>query len=487
MEEEDKKEAARSTTGSKDDEPDSEAARERDPLVVLSDQFSARIEGFRELLEVISPHVAALDEPQGIEFAIEKSELSSQGKDIVRDIFVGAPEEKDAVEESAGDEPSRQGETGLTKEFTELVRKEPSGMLRVLRRFAQGVIVPRSSLLHGSLLTVAVASFEFLLAGLYGQHLIQFPKQLDDDEKEFSLADLSEIGSIEEAQRVLAERRVDGFMRRGIDDWSKWSKKTLGQSFEELCMDPGRFTEVLQRRHIVVHSGGIVNRLYLERVSLPAQDQPKLGEELAISATYMGSALDELEVLGYGLAALAWAKWDREKPDNASVFLNSRIYDLLKGKRFRLARKLAEVGDGLGQSDAYRWTVKVNGWIATKRMDGLEACRSSISDWDVTALSNDFKLAKACLLDESEKAFRLLVPVIQEAEAPGSVWDWPLLDDLRDDSRFDAVFAEAGYAPPNRQGTDEQPIRPASEGRDSAAPSPLSIPETEDRPKVEGR
>jgi hypothetical protein len=473
--EEDRKKETGASASSENEEPDNETASERDPLAVLSNQFSARIEGFRELLEVISPHVAALDEPKGIEFAIEKSGLSSQGKDIVRDIFVGSTEEKDSAEESDGNEPTGKGETGVTKEFTELVRKEPSGMLRVLRRFTQGVIVPRSSLLHGSLLTVAVASFEFLLAGLYGQHLIEFPKQLDDDEKEFSLADLSEIGSIEEAQRVLAERRVDGFMRRGITDWSKWSKRTLGHSFEELCMDSGRFNEALQRRHIVVHSGGIVNRLYLERVNLPPQNQPKLGEELAISATYMGSALDELEVLGYGLAALAWAIWDSEKTDEASVFLNSRIYDLLKGKRFRLARKLAEVGDGLGQSDAYRWTIKVNGWIATKRMDGLEACRSSISDWDVTALSNDFKLAKACLLDESEKAFRLLAPVVQEAEAPGSIWDWPLLDDLRDDSRFDSVFADAGYPLPNGQGKNREQISSESKYGDSAAlPSPAS-------------
>lgn len=420
----------------------------RDPVEILSDQFCARIEGFRELLEVISPHVAALDQPAGIKLAIERSGLSEHGEGVLRNLFAGPDDDASSPD---GDDVSEQKGTGLTSDFADLARSEPSGLVRVMRRFAQGVIAPRTSLLHGSLLTVAIASFEFLLAGLYGEHLIQFPKQLDDDEKEFSLSDLAEIGSIEEAQRVLAERRVDSFMRRGVEDWSRWAKQTLGRSFEELCLGYVRFDEVMQRRHIVVHNGGTVNRLYLERVKIAPADLPKLGDELNVSASYMDAALDELEALGYGLAALAGAKWDASHADQASAFLNSRIYDLLKGERYGLAIKLAEVGDELGQSAVRRWMIAVNGWIATKRQHGIETCRDPIESWDVTALSNDFKLAKACLLDEHDEAFGLLAAVTNESpERAGEMWDWPLLDDLRDSARFGEIFARAGYLPSNR-------------------------------------
>jgi hypothetical protein len=436
-----------------------EEGKERAQLEVLADQFNARIEGFRELLEVTSPQVAALDKPEGIEHAIRKSGLSSRGKNIVKSMFIVSEDEDQT--ESTGPDPAtaKQVDVGTTGEFTDLVQNEPSGLLRVLRRFTQGVLVPRSSLLHGSLLTVAIASFEFLLAGLYGEHLIKYPNQLEGEEKEFSLSDLTEIGSIDDARRLLAERRVDAFMRRGVTDWSKWSENTLGRSFQDLCLDYDRFNEALQRRHIVVHNGGLVSRLYLERVPSTFPEHPKLGSDLPITTEYMGHALDELEVLGFGLSALAWSRWEPDGSEDASSFLNSRIYDLLKAQRFAPAMKLACLGEHLRSSDSRRWMIAVNGWIAQKRLEGLESCKSTISSWDTTALSERYKLAKACLLEESDEAFRLLALVVGDAEtdlSPGEVWDWPLLDNLRSDPRFDTVFSEVGYLNPDQENQPDE-------------------------------
>jgi hypothetical protein len=443
------------TAGSQGDDPD--------PLSVLPNQFSARIEGLRELLEVISPHVAVLDRPEGIEGAIEKSGLSTEGKEAVKSLLMPQSAQEDRADaadlpearEGASNEDPDTEETPVidatVSRLSKVVRNEPSNFVKVMRRFSQATIAPRTSLLHGSLLTVAVASFEFLLAGLYTQHLTLFPKQLRDDEKEFSLADLSEIGSISEARRVLVERRVDAFMRRGIDDWSGWADRVLGSSFEDLCLDFNHLNEVFQRRHLVVHSEGIVSRLYLERVEL-SNDKPKLGEHLPVSAEYMQQALDELEVLGYGLAAVARAKWKAEDADAASMFINSRIYDMLKIGRHDLARQLSIVGSDLSQSDANRWRVVVNGWIASKNLGAFKECQKEVEDWDVSALANDFKLARACLLDEEDDVFSLLSITIQESKLkPGEVWDWPLLDDFRSDPRFEKTFLDVGYTPPRRQ------------------------------------
>jgi hypothetical protein len=466
-------------------------SEESNELDGLSHQFSARIEGLRELLEVISPHVAALDRPEGIEGTIDQSGLSEHGKEVLRDVFISGfgPEaeprgEGSTQSESNGEESERDGAavsmspdqtievkgSGQSenpaevseldgpvpldeappevKAFVDVAVEEPSGVLKVLRRMTQGIIAPRVSLLHGSLLTVAVASFEFLLAGLFSHHLITYPKQLKDDEREFSLADLVELGSIEEARRVLVERRVDGFMRRAVDDWSRWSKKTLGEAFDELCIDFAHLNEVFQRRHVIVHSGGAVSRLYIERVDLSTEDCPKLGENLPVSASYMQSALDELEVLGHGLIALARSKWTPSDPGEASVQLNTKIFDLLQARRWKSARKLALVGESLGQPDSDRWMIVVNGWLAAKRDGEFDVCRASVVDWDVSALANRFKLARACLLDEVDEAFDLLALTLAEPKRkPGHMWEWPLFDDLRSDPRFADAFVQAGYTP----------------------------------------
>jgi hypothetical protein len=226
----------------------------------------------------------------------------------------------------------------------------------------------------------------------------------------------------------------------------------LGSLLNDICLDFPHLNELFQRRHIVVHSGGIVNRFYLERVDLPEQDAPVLGVELPISSSYLQSALDELAVLGYGLAALAWTKWGSEKSDEASAFLNSRIYDLLQGGRYQLARKLADVGSALDQSDNKRWMIAVNGWIATKKLGEFDSCTEAVANWDVSALANDFKLAKTCLLEQTKQAFELLAVTIHESDdKPAEVWEWPLLDDLRSDPRFTQIFLDAGFTPPNRE------------------------------------
>jgi hypothetical protein len=442
---------------------------DRGELEKLSGQFGARIEGLRELLEAIAPHAAALDRPDRLKQYIEQSGLQPDGQRLLSDLLVfedeiadmpdtqsgqrseeteGESEEESAIQVRAPDtEVSSDSVPVEAVELTKLIRHQPSAVLKVLRQFTRGFVAPRASLLNGSLLTVAIASFEFLLAGLYAYHLLQHPKQLETDEKEFSLADLVEIGSVQDAQQAIAERRVEAFMGKRLDEWSAWSQRILGQSFEELSLDSPHLNEMFQRRHIIVHSGGAVDRRYLQRVDFPNDEQPDIGDELPVSDKYLYMALDELEVLGFALLVVARGKWQSEKANEASAELNAKIVELMQANRWAPARKLAEVGCTLGQADSARWVIQVNGWLAMKRLDEFDRCRPEVEEWDVTALADKFKLAKACLMDEGDAAFELLVPTLKSSDVmPGDAWDWPLFDNLRADARFAQAFAEVGYA-----------------------------------------
>lgn len=450
-------------------EHESDEQESLDQLEQLSRQFRARIEGLRELLEAIAPHAAALDRPDRIKQHIERSGLPPEGRKLLSELLIfenkpgdGADEPKDAPADGLGsdpdsdetaphastseDEPSAESVPDEAREFTELIRHQPSAVLKVLRQFTQGFVAPRASLLNGSLLTVAIASFEFLLAGLYAYHQLQHPKQLETDEKEFSLAELVEIGSIQEAQQAIAERRVEAFMSKRLDEWSTWSERLLGPSFDALSLDAAHLNEMFQRRHIIVHSGGKVDRRYLQRVEL-SDEPPDIGDELPVSDEYLYAALDELEVLGYALFAVARSKWQSESAAEAAGELNGRILDLMQADRWAPARKLAEVGGTLEQVDSIRWVIQVNLWISAKRLDEFEDCKQDVESWDVTALADKFKLAKACLLGHRDSAFELLASTLKGADViPGEAWDWPLLDGMRDDERFAQAFAEVGYS-----------------------------------------
>lgn len=441
----------------------------RDQLEKLSGQFSARVEGLRELLEAIAPHAAALDRPDRLKRHIEQSGLLPDGKRLLSDLLIfeedgeGVDEPRRELSEKSEDGPdldegaiqadsadiemSAESVPDEAVELTELIRHQPTAVLKVLRQFTRGFVAPRASLLNGSLLTVAIASFEFLLAGLYAYHLLQHPKQLETDEKEFSLADLVEIGSVQDAQQAIAERRVEAFIGKRLDEWSAWSERILGQSFDELSLDASHLNEMFQRRHLIVHTGGAVDRRYLQRVDFPDGEQPSIGDELPVSDRYLYLALDELEVLGHALIAVARGKWQAEKTNEAAGELNGKILELMQANRWMPARKLAEVGCTLKQADSARWVIQVNGWLAIKRLGEFDHCRQEVEEWDVTALADKFKLAKASLLDEVDTAFELLVSTLKSSDVmPGDAWDWPLFDGMRDDARFAQAFAEVGYS-----------------------------------------
>jgi hypothetical protein len=442
------------------DAADSSAETEDGHLIELDElsaQFTARIEGLRELLDVIAPHVAALDQPSGLETAIQQSELSERGKDVFRSLFLSekdpdAADDSPVIEIQHGPPPESQPVPHdelppRIKAFSDVAQEEPRGVIRMMQRMSHGQLAPRAALLHGSLLTVAVASFEFFLAGLFSLHLIAFPNQLKDDEQEFSLADLVELGSIDEARRLLIERRIDGFMRRGLNDWSRWSERVLGSPFSDLALDFHHLNEIFQRRHIVVHSGGAVSRLYLERVR-HSDKPPALGEELPVSADYMRSALAELEVLGHGLVAVARYKWESGNTDRAADSLNIAVYELLRAERWAEAKKLANIGRPIAHSDSSKWMLTVNGWLAMRGLDELTDDREEIRQWDVSALAPQFRLARACLLDEADEALQQLELTLKES--PGHlrpIWEWPLLNGLRDDPRIVEIFCRFGYAP----------------------------------------
>jgi hypothetical protein len=469
-----------------------------DPLLRVLEQFEATIDGLIELLDVISPHVAALDRPEAMTHAIDQAGFSPAGNSLAKALFTGGavaveapmyetpedgngspsarvqpeggiPEEEVAppVPEEVtaiGDAPegtvsAEDAQPVIEEALNALVKDEPEALLRIFRRAARSSLVPREGLLNGSLLTVAVAAFETLLAGVYREHLIRHPNQLDSQEKEFSLADLLEYGSVEEARRVLIERRADAFMRRSLADWSAWSGRTLGQNFSALSLDLRVTTEIFQRRHLIVHAGGVVNQTYLDRVDFGDTDPPALGDELAVEGTYLRHALDEVYVLGVAVASVALAKWNaNEGPKLAAGRIISCSYDLMQEDRWPLVRTLCQVGGTLGQDDARKWVVRVNGWLAARALNDDGSHETEIANWDVSALDVKFKLAKAALQGEAEVVVELLPGAMESAgDEAAIVPSWPLLAPFRAHPEFRQAVLNSGFMPPDLPAETAEP------------------------------
>lgn len=129
-----------------------------------------------------------------------------------------------------------------------------------------------------SLLTAIVGSYETLVGELASTYFHQNPGALGTA-PEFSLQDLARFETLEDAREELVRRKVDA-LDRGLDEVAKWFKSRLDIELNRLAIDWDRLYEIVQRRHLVVHTGGVVTHRYVEK--LGNATAAKVGDRLHV-------------------------------------------------------------------------------------------------------------------------------------------------------------------------------------------------------------
>jgi hypothetical protein len=295
----------------------------------------------------------------------------------------------------------------------------------------------REQLLYGALLTTVVGTLETAIAQVVKQHYLLHPGALPDAEKEFSLAELADFEDLDDAKELAISRRVEGLVRGGLESWNKTFKQLLKIDAGDLADDLRLLTEVIQRRHLVVHNAGRVSRQYMVHVSDCDQ---KVGETLKISREYLEEAIDAVAIFGIRLIFVAWGRWvPTDAKEVGSSALDIVFEQLLEG-RDRPARCIAETAEGIATSQNHKLALRVNAWQATKRIDGVEAIQEEVEDWDTSALAPQFSAAQAALVDDFERLFAELPEIVSQGHLDvAAVRNWPLFKEAREQEGWSAV------------------------------------------------
>lgn len=290
---------------------------------------------------------------------------------------------------------------------------------------------PRSELMLESLLISAVSSYESLVSSLISASLNFNPSQMDKYDKLFKYSDIVTFPQMADFIQDAAEKFTDSLMSEPMEKWLGFLKVAVRQ---DLAWIGQELNEVLQRRHVLVHNGGIVSKRYLENVP-ETSNRPRLNEKLSVSSEYLRQALDKMAetVLFLSQAAL-FAIHESKAAKNLGVLDDDYyggIYDLLVDGRYgaiaNVYEKLAPIMWTATNSEQLR----VNCWQAKKSLVGIEAIRFEVEKWDVS-LSKLMQLAKYALLEDLPKAKGLLLELQKTGEV--TVIDaatWPILEPLR--------------------------------------------------------
>jgi hypothetical protein len=294
---------------------------------------------------------------------------------------------------------------------------------------------PRLPILLKSTTVSAVSNFEVLLSGLIYQYYHTTPQALEatsrEKEKEFSLRDLKEMASIEDAVHMAITRRVDELMFGSFADWRKFFIDKMNLKFEDYAIDWEALQEVFQRRHVIVHNGGRASRRYLRNVASRFSKGIHEGDFLEVDQEYVSRASNELLTFGFLLTTAVGTKLAKGEKEYFLGRLHQFTYrNLVKGRN-TLVNKCAAYGEAAAQSMDDQLTFRVNRWIARQRLSD-NSVTGEVENWDVRALSPRYELAKRCLLGEKDAAMRVLQS-LHAADDIGfeDIIEWPLLEPLR--------------------------------------------------------
>ncbi|MET7692807.1 hypothetical protein ABZT06_33390 [Streptomyces sp. NPDC005483] len=402
-------------------------------ITQLQDAFWWHLDALLEVMEASLPEIEKLD---------SSDEASSTVTKLMSSLSGGSVEKVVAAFKKYHD--GKNEESGKSLNFMavmwEEVKAEPWGptLMRYLHEALRRP--PRLPILLQSTTVSAVSNFEVLLSGLAYQYYQTTPQALEatsrEKEKEFSLKDLKEMASIDDAVDMAITRRVDELMFGSFGEWRKFFIDKMNLKFDDYAVDWEVLQEIFQRRHVIVHNGGRASKRYLRSVASRFSEGVREGDLLEVDQDYVLRATHELLTFGFLLSTAVGIKLAKSEREYFLARLHHFMYrNLVKGRN-ELVNKCASYGEEGTQNMNDELTFRVNRWIARQRLSD-SSVQSEVENWDVRALSPRYKLAKHCLLGEKDAAMN----VLQSLYAAGDIGfediiEWPLLEPLRGTSAY---------------------------------------------------
>lgn len=415
-------------------------------LTSAVEEFVNEMEAVRELLDKTSTSIVSLDDRQRAVLDHLAGALPQTTESQRQQAFARWEVALDKLSEINNRSADREETEDDRTEGIEAVRlagneidnllDRPRGFVHVLGAWREAVDRPRRApLLRAALLTTAVSGFEVLIARL-ARHVIALrPEILRSSEAKYSMADVEGFADLDEFREYCADRQVDSLMFGGLDDWMTWIKKQLKIDWSDFTGDAASFREVFQRRHLVVHNGGVVNRQYLLKMA-GTEKLPPIGSRLLISKSYCEDSIDLLTQSGVRLGLRVIRKLDKQQDEaerSADQLCSTITFRFLKKEQNRSVIDVITNELELCTDNEFTQIMRVNCWIARKETEGLSSIRDEVLAWQTSALASRYELAKLALLDRNEEALALGVNLRAKGEVSIEDWlTWPLLKGVRE-------------------------------------------------------
>lgn len=299
----------------------------------------------------------------------------------------------------------------------------------------------QKGLLYQNALISLVSAVEWFLSQLLHQYFEMHPEVAGIRERSLTFRELQLIGTIEEAKSYLIDLRIEEILRGSFSDWVNFLKTQLKLSMGYLSDDEDYLIEICQRRNLLVHNGGIVNKIYLAKVSDSVRQKLEIGKAIIVSQEYLDESITRFERFFFLACLELWKKLLPQDEERSRILIDL-TYKNLCNERWKIAESLSYFlmnDKQLPEMD--RLIGQINYWQSLKWQNRFESIRKEVETADFSAKDERFLLAKAALLDDEKLFFELLPLAIKtDKVTENDLRNWPLFQGIRKGETFKRLY-----------------------------------------------
>lgn len=298
-------------------------------------------------------------------------------------------------------------------------------------------LTERIEILNNSILISLLIKYETTIATIFKYIISKYPNAYLE-KKTLSYSEIIELNSeVDSVKEILVEREIEEIMRMPISDWYKLLKEKHKLNFNSLDDYFSEFREIYYRRNIIVHNNGVVNRQYISGCENKQKKELKVGMQLSVNKEYLTNAFKLTYIMIYGtIYSLCNIS---ENSYAIHEELHSYAFQHMIDKEWEISHYIYKNLKSLKTSMTQTIDIeirKINYWISVKNLYGIDEIYDEVKNYDVSAMEGEFKVAKACLLDEYKEINSLLEKYLNKNVYPQSIESWPLFLQYRKSSEY---------------------------------------------------
>ena len=411
--------------------------------------FNENIIGLRDFISLIGPfieehHEKAVKEHQLIVDAFEiakkieveedearKTELENQLKSVFDGQVIKAfPINKDQIKIEGED----------NKDLPDFAIAVP---VSLNPRIDQAMKAPRKTnyqkeLLYKNAFIGLLSSVEWYYSQVLHFYYDKHPEAAGIKKKTMTLEDLKTFGTVQDAEKFLIDSKIEEVFRAGFDVWMDILKDEVKLKLPYVRPFFNELLEVYQRRNLLVHNGGMVNSIYISKVSSEISKDLKIGDKLTITSEYLENAICKLHIVFTLIAAELWKKLEPNEESRADI-LNSIAYRNMNQGRWEVSEWLScFIKDDENLKSRVKTVGQLNLWLSRKKRGNRELVIGEVLKADFTDKSLRYQLAVSALTENKEEFFELLPETLRTKSLEiEELLEFPIFDEMRNTSEFE--------------------------------------------------